>query len=182
MGNGWNTERMTAFYSLFQSATRFNQDLCSWTFDYPTLHAKHNDHAWVDYDSWLLDTQCPNKNPPSVNDMCYDCNDRRDRYLRFLPDSGNNNDERNNEREEEERRNEPKNRRDEEEKRRALQGEERNDIVPPSPFDIEVGVVKATDGPAADALQTAGGRTTNSPLEFVVVGTVVGLVGAVLFA
>merc|ERR1712032_397526 len=133
---------------------------------------------WVHYDSWLLGTQCPNKNPPSVNDMCYDCNDRRDRYLRFLPDSGNNNDER----EEEERRNEPKNRRDEEEERRALQGEERNDIVPPSPFDIEVGVVKATDGPAADALQTAGGRTTNSPLEFVFVGTVVGLVGAVLFA
>merc|ERR1712032_1261296 len=118
---------------------------------------------------------------PVADHLCY-CRIRRDRNLRFLPDSddNNNNDERNsnnninNEHYEEEleRRNEPNNHRDEEEVRRALQ--EEDDIIPSSPFDIEVGVIKATDGPTA--LQTAGGAS----LSLGFVGTVLGLVGAVL--
>merc|ERR1712183_1025741 len=49
------------------------------------------------------------------------------------------------------------------------------DGVAPSPFDIDVAVIKATDGPAA--LQTAGGASPS--LGFI--GTI-GLVGAVLLA
>merc|ERR1712032_1418868 len=105
------------------------------------------------------DTKCP---------YC----DRRDRRLHFLPESSN--DERYNKDEErrtlyEEGGNERKNH-----KRRARQ--EKGDIIPPSPLDTDVGVIEGTDGPAA--LQTAGGASPS----FGFVGTVIGLVGAVLLA
>jgi len=155
---------------MFGGATSFNQDLCDWD---TTMLLQ----GWVEWNiAGMFDfSGCPETTPGS--NMCHVCT-RRDRHLRFLlPESSTTNNydnERNHEQErhEEGGRNERKNHHHEEEHRRALQ--EEGDVIPPSLFDVEVGVIKATDGPV-----TGGGP---SPcLGFI--GTVLGLVvGAVLLA
>merc|ERR1712032_1460943 len=154
--NGWNTARVTDMYYMFEYASNFNQDINSWN------------TTMVDYwDDIFTDTQCPHTSLSLTdNNMCQSCG-RRDRYLSFLPESSNN------KRNHEEERHHNLAPGEDENRHRKLQ----DDDITPSSFDIKVGVIKETDGPAA--LQTDGGA---SPSLGLVMGIILGLVSAVFLA